>query len=117
MTPYDNSLKQLLAIIEKHPSVQAFKLIDNQMKENPELTALAFDMKKNQQNAILFDKIEKKGAAKQSLTLAENLEETIIDQPLVAEYREKMQDASDLLQYITKTIEEKINKEVRNDQS
>ncbi|MBA2795184.1 YlbF family regulator [Streptococcus porcinus] len=117
MTLYDNSLKQLLDTIEKHPSVQAYKQIDEQMKENPELTALAFEMKKNQQKAILFDKIEKKQAAEQSLTLAENLEENIIDQPLVTEYREKMQDASDLLQYITKTIEEKINKEVRNDQS
>lgn len=35
--------------------------------------------------------------------------------PIVQDYRAKMQDASDLLQYVTKTLEEKINEELGND--
>ena len=43
------------------------------------------------------------------------MEKELVDSPLVQDYRNKMQDASDLLQYVTKTLEEKINKELTND--
>lgn len=117
MTLYDDSLTQLLTAIANHPSIQAFKSIEKQMQEHPELQALAFEMKKNQQDAVLFKQIEKERAANQSGKLAETIEEELENHPLVEDYREKMQDASDLIQYITKTIEEKVNKEVGDVQS
>jgi cell fate (sporulation/competence/biofilm development) regulator YmcA (YheA/YmcA/DUF963 family) len=45
---------------------------------------------------------------------ADQLQEELSDLPIVKDYRAKMQDASDLVQYITNSLETKINEELSN---
>ncbi|WMB29878.1 hypothetical protein N1495_02630 [Streptococcus didelphis] len=66
---------------------------------------------------MLFQQISKPEAAKQSRNLAIETEEGLNKEPIINDFRSKMQDASDLIQYITKTIEYKMNEELRNDKS
>ncbi|HFJ4920064.1 TPA: hypothetical protein ACGUQO_001309 [Streptococcus pyogenes] len=48
----------------------------------------------------------KEKAATVSASRAKELEDRLSHQPLIDDYREKMQDASDVIQYITKRIED-----------
>ncbi|AND80491.1 YlbF family regulator [Streptococcus pantholopis] len=115
MRQFEESVEKLLAAVRKHDSVQAFQKAEQHVKELPELERLAHKMKAYQQDAVLFQKIEKDQAASQAGYKADELEQELSRLPVVQDYREKMQDASDLLQYITKTLEEKINKELIDD--
>ena len=99
MSPFEESLNQLIELLQEHDSVQAFQAVEKKIKSLPELKKVAHDMKGYQQDAVLFQRIEKSKAQKEA----------------VQDYRAKMQDASDLLQYVTKTLEEKINEELGND--
>lgn len=75
-------------------------------------------MKRYQQDALLFKKIDKEKAATVSASRAKELEDRLSHQPLlIDDYREKMQDASDVIQYITKRIEDQLNKELTNDKN
>ncbi len=71
-------------------------------------------MKRYQQDALLFKKIDKEKAATVSASRTKELEDRLSHQPLIDDYREKMQDASDVIQYITKRIEDQLNKELTN---
>lgn len=117
MTIYDESLKQLIEILSRHKGVIEFKEAEKLINANPVYRELAYDMKKSQQNAVQFEKMQKEVAEKASSQRASALEQIIDEQPVVENYREKMQDASDLLQYITKSIEDRVNKEFIDDQS
>lgn len=60
-------------------------------------------------------KIDKEKAATVSASRAKELEDRLSHQSLlIDDYREKMQDASDVIQYITKRIEDQLNKELTN---
>lgn len=60
-------------------------------------------------------KIDKEKAATVSASRAKELEDRLSHEPLlIDDYREKMQDASDVIQYITKRIEDQLNKELTN---
>ena len=61
-----------------------------------------------------IQKIHKEKAAKQAGDKADVLSQTLETSPLVADYRQKMQDASDLLQYVTQRLEDRINEELGN---
>lgn len=114
MTDYNRSLAHLIVAIEHHSSVKAYKDSEKRLKDLSQLSRSSFEMKKYQQDAVLFDKIGKARAASETSGLAKEIENQINEQPIVADFREKMQDASDLIQYVTKSIEEKINKEIKN---
>jgi cell fate (sporulation/competence/biofilm development) regulator YmcA (YheA/YmcA/DUF963 family) len=115
MNKYKESVNRLVDMISKHDSVIAFQKIEKKVELSPELEYQAHDMKAFQQDFVLFQRIGKHEAGKEANQQAEQLEKELVDSPLVQDYRNKMQDASDLLQYVTKTLEEKINKELTND--
>lgn len=117
MIHYQESLKQLIEAVENHSSIKDFKAISQNNQFLEKYKNDAYLMKLNQQNALLFEKFEKTNAAKQSNIQARKLQDSLEDQPLINDYRQKMQDASDLIQYVTKTIEEKINKEIKDDRA
>lgn len=115
MTDLNQALKDLQNLLVHHESVQAFKAVQAKVKERPTLNQLAHDMKAYQQEAVLFEKLEKNRAVDQLGQAADRLNQELSDLPLVQDYRAKMQDASDLLQYVTKSLEEKINEGLAND--
>lgn len=116
MSELEQALNTLKSALNKHESVEEFKLAQAKIKELPDLALLSGKMKAFQQEAVLYDKIGKPKAASQSANQADQLEHRLSDLPIVADYREKLQDASDLLQYVTKSIEEKVNEELTHGQ-
>jgi cell fate (sporulation/competence/biofilm development) regulator YmcA (YheA/YmcA/DUF963 family) len=115
MSTFEEALNQLIELLQEHDSVQAFQAVEKKIKALPELKKVAHDMKGYQQDAVLFQRIEKSKAQKEADQKAQKMGESLDKLPIVQDYRAKMQDASDLLQYVTKTLEEKINEELGND--
>lgn len=114
MSTFEESLQKLGDKLRQHDSVQAYQQVEKRLRELPEYEHLVHEMKAYQQDAVLFNKIDKKEAAHQAGEQADKIKERLAESPFVQDYRDKMQDASDLLQYVTKTLEEKINKELGN---
>ena len=114
MSKYDQAVDKLVQAIQKHDSVQEFQKVEQKIKTFPELDSLVDDMKAYQQEAVLFHKIDKAHAEKKAGEQADQLQEELSDLPIVKDYRAKMQDASDLVQYITNSLETKINEELTN---
>ena len=79
-----------------------------------QISDLARQMKAYQQEAVLFQKIEKQRAYEEAGEQADLIQHELENLPIVQDYRQKMQDASDLIQYVTKSIEERINEELRH---
>ncbi|MGT2948485.1 YlbF family regulator [Streptococcus devriesei] len=115
MNSFEEALETLVALLRKHDSVTAYQAVEKKIKSLPELSHLAHEMKAYQQDAVLFQKIEKAKAQKKADQQAEQLGKDLDGLPIVQDYRAKMQDASDLLQYVTKTLEDRINEELGND--
>lgn len=115
MSSFEEALEHLTALLREHDSVKAYQAADKKMKSLPELSRLAYKMKAYQQDAVLFQRIEKTKAQKEADKQAEKLGKDLDGLPIVEDYRLKMQDASDLLQYVTKTLEDRINEELGND--
>lgn len=114
MNEYNQAVDKLVQAIQNHDSVRDFQEIEQKMKRLPELENTVNTMKAYQQDAVLYHKIDKPTAEKTAVHQAEKLEKEVSNLPIVKDYREKMQDASDLIQYITKSLEEKINKGLSN---
>lgn len=114
MTDLNQAVKKLQTLMAQHESVEAFQAVQAKVKAQPNLNHLAHDMKTYQQEAVLYEKLEKNRAADQSGQAADRLNQELSNLPLVQDYRSKMQDASDLLQYVTKSLEEKINEGLAN---
>lgn len=114
MSKYDRAVDKLVQAIQKHDSVQEFQKVEQKIKTFPELDSLVDDMKAYQQEAVLYHKIDKLVAEKVAGKQADQLQKDLSDLPIVKDYRNKMQDASDLVQYITKNLETKINEELTN---
>ncbi|GFG47722.1 UNVERIFIED_CONTAM: YlbF family regulator [Streptococcus canis] len=117
MITYHDSLRKLILAIHDHPSIIAYKEAQQQFSQFGQFEKQAYQMKRYQQDAELFQKIAKEQAAAVSSSKAKELEDNLNHQPVIEDYREKMQDASDLIQYITKRIEDQLNKELTHGKS
>ena len=107
---WEEETEKLANLLKNHVSVQAFSEVKARMDSLPEIQDKVGEMKQYQQEAVFFDKIEKEQAYMQADEEAIRLQDDLTDLPIVVEYRQKMQDASDLLYHVTKAIEEGINK-------
>ncbi|MCF0240173.1 MAG: YlbF family regulator [Streptococcus gallolyticus] len=114
MKDLETGIKALQKAIENHESVVAFRDIEHEVKDNQVFARKVRRMKQHQQEAVLFDKIGKRTAAKLALGKADMIEEELLSVPIIQEYRARMQDASDLMQYVTGVLEDKINEELGN---
>ena len=45
MSPFEESLNQLIELLQEHDSVQAFQAVEKKIKALPELNKVAHDMK------------------------------------------------------------------------
>ena len=106
-TPHQDLQKakeELIDLLKHHEAVLAFQEAEKAIGQVPQISHMAGQMKAYQQEAVLFQKIEKQRAYEEAGEQAD----------FVQDYRQKMQDASDLIQYVTKSIEERINEELRH---
>ncbi|EHI70474.1 YlbF family regulator [Streptococcus ictaluri] len=117
MTDYRVALDQLKIGIATHPSVKSYQEARQELMDMTDYEKKSYDMKRQQQDFYLFQKIDKEKAAASANQEANALKQELDCQPIIEAYRCKMQDASDLIQYITGTIEDKLNKELNNGKS
>ena len=70
-------------------------------------------MKAINKKQCFFKKLEKQRAYEEAGEQADLIQHEL-EIAYCQDYRQKMQDASDLIQYVTKSIEERINEELRH---
>ncbi|WP_373756887.1 YlbF family regulator [Streptococcus ferus] len=114
MTAFEETLDQLCQLLAQHESIRAYQAIETKVQQLPDLQDQIHRMKAYQQDAVLFEKIEKSQAYQAADEKAARIQEDIENQPIVEDYRAKLQDASDLLTYVTKRLEEGINEELNH---
>ena len=102
---FQKAKEELIDLLKHHEAV---------LGQIPQISDLAGQMKAYQQEAVLFQKIEKQRAYEEAGEQADLIQHELENLPIVQDYRQKMQDASDLIQYVTKSIEERINEELRH---
>lgn len=59
MIEYSKSLAQLIATIEHHSSVKAYKDAEKRLKQLPQLSLASFEMKKINKMLFFFKKLKK----------------------------------------------------------
>lgn len=107
-TPHQDLQKakeELIDLLKHHEAVLAFQEAEKAIGQVPQISHLAGQMKAYQQEAVLFQKIEKQRAYEEAGEQADLIQHELENLPIVQDYRQKMQDASDLIQYVTKSIE------------
>lgn len=112
---WQQEVNDLASLLKSHSATRAFQEVKERFEQLSELQSQARVMKDYQQDAVFFNQIEKRNAYDLADQKAGRLQEDLNQLPIVIEYRAKMQDASDLLFYVTKGIEEGINKEIEHD--
>ncbi len=110
-TGWEKELAELAELVHNHSSVQAYQSVREVIATLSDVKETIRDMKHHQQKAVFFDKITKPHAYDSADQQAHALEEELTQLPIVQQYRQDMQNASDLLQYVTRQIEEEMNKE------
>ena len=115
---FQKAKEELIDLLKHHEAVLAFQEAEESIGQIPQISdqisSMAGQMKAYQQEAVLFQKIEKQRAYEEAGEQADLIQHELENLPIVQDYRQKMQDASDLIQYVTKSIEERINEELRH---
>lgn len=102
-------VQQIQSLILELDYVQEFQALEKEIFEDNALLESYKKMKELQKEATLFKKMGKVNAFKETSQKARRIEDKLKENPKVGEYFQKMQDVSDLLQYLTHEIEERFN--------
>lgn len=106
---YELALEQLRNKVSDIDYVQEFQRLEALIKSDKEIWTQEEKMKDLQKEGILFQKIDKHQAYETTMGEARAIEEELNANPLIRQYRSKLEDVSDLLQYITGELEDRIN--------
>lgn len=107
--PYKASKEKLIAQILDLDYVKSFQKAETALQAEKGLFEQQKKMKELQKEAVLYQKIGKKQAFRETLSAAQNIHEALKNEPLVEDYLLKMQPVDALLQYVTGEIERKVN--------
>ncbi len=102
----------LLDLLSENETVKAFRLVEKKIDQHEDLQNLTKKIKTAQKEAVKFAHYGKPEAERQAIASADLLTEEFNHHPLVIRYRELLVETDDLLQFITKEIEEQINDKV-----
>lgn len=100
------TLKQLLA---HHSVVQDFQEIQRRALDNPKLQALEEAIKQAQKDMVQYDHYQKPEAYQAARHTYETLTKEYDTHPIVVAYRETLQEADELLHYVTSEIQKQMN--------
>ncbi|GAB2025298.1 RicAFT regulatory complex protein RicA family protein [Lactovum odontotermitis] len=89
--------------------VQAFQKAEVLLREDKALWADYEKMKDLQKEAVLYNKLGKSQAFKETAQTAQKIEKQLKNNLLVQDYSTRMEDVNDLLQYVTGEVERKVN--------
>lgn len=106
---YNASKEKLIAHILDLDYVKAFQKAENTLQEEKELFEQQSKMKELQKEAVLYQKIGKIQAFKETSNAAQKIHKSLKNDPLVEDYLLKMQPVDALLNHVTGEIESKVN--------
>ncbi|HAP15544.1 MAG TPA: hypothetical protein DCZ00_04570 [Lactococcus sp.] len=107
--PYKTSKEKLIAQILDLDYVKSFQKAETALQAEKGLFEQQKKMKELQKEAVLYQKIGKKQAFRETSSTAQSIHESLKNEPLVEDYLLKMQPVDALLQYVTGEIERKVN--------
>ena len=107
--PYNASKEKLIAYIPNLDYVKAFQKAENTLQEEKELFEQQSKTKELQKEAVLYQKIGKIQAFKETSNAAQKIHKSLKNDPLVEDYLLKMQPVDALLNHVTGEIESKVN--------
>ncbi|MGX7199551.1 YlbF family regulator [Enterococcus nangangensis] len=105
-------LQQLTTKLGENELITRYQSLAKQVAEHQKLQALEEEIKAAQKNAVNFEHYEKPAAAKAERARADQLTTEFNNHPLVIAYRESLYEANELLHYLTRLIEEQVNREL-----
>lgn len=121
MNPLENEpeilheVDKLLSLLLAQDDIQAFRQIQQRTKENKQLQRLEEAIKQAQKDAVLFGHYQKPEAQKEALAKADALTKEFNDRPIVAAYRERLNRADEILQYVSKEIQRQVNEAIEEE--
>ncbi|MGX7350442.1 hypothetical protein RU97_GL001426 [Enterococcus canis] len=104
------ALQELEGQLAEHEVIRAYQEIAAKVQEHEGLQALIEEIKTAQKEAVNFAHYGKPELESFALQRADELTARFDQHPLVIRYRERLLEANDLLQHITRLIEAEVNK-------
>ncbi|WP_297074423.1 YlbF family regulator [uncultured Enterococcus sp.] len=109
----EESIQKELEILEQliasHPIIREFKEVQLRAQNNTALKELEAQIKRAQKDAVQYAHYDKPEAEKIAIKEIEQLQATYDQHPLVVRYRDVLYEANELLQYVTTTLQKKVN--------
>ncbi|MGX7196212.1 YlbF family regulator [Enterococcus olivae] len=111
------ALDELLDLLSEHETIKEFKRIQAKAQQNQHLKELEEAIKAAQKDAVQFAHYNKPEAEKQAIIRINELNKEYAEHPLVVAYREKLIEADDLLQHVTKRLQRQVNQAIEEEES
>lgn len=103
------ALNDLIEELQRHPIIKDFQAVEEKTRNNQSLKEMEEQIKALQKEAVSFAHYGKPEAERQALAQADALRQAYEEHPLVVSYRQRLQEADDLLHYVTGRIQAEIN--------
>jgi cell fate (sporulation/competence/biofilm development) regulator YmcA (YheA/YmcA/DUF963 family) len=108
-----NELAKMLAETEE---VAFFKKAEAQINKNEKVQKLIQDIKRLQKESVNLQHYQKFEALRENENKIDQLMDELDAIPLVKEFKQSQKEVNDLLQYISKTISERVTEAITKDQ-
>ena len=108
---YEQTLTLFLSELATHPTILQFQAAEARLKHSEALYALEVEMKSLAKDAVLYKKIGKERAYRETIARSKEIEVQLNDEPVLIDYRRKLTAANELLQYLLQNLETQINEE------
>jgi cell fate (sporulation/competence/biofilm development) regulator YmcA (YheA/YmcA/DUF963 family) len=106
------SLEQLNQLLADYPVIKEFQQIQLEAQQNSRLKSLEEEIKQAQKEAVQFAHYGKPEAERAAIQRIEELTQQYNQHPVVQLYRERLAQANELLQYVTQTIQKRVNQAI-----
>jgi cell fate (sporulation/competence/biofilm development) regulator YmcA (YheA/YmcA/DUF963 family) len=116
-TAVAQELAELQQLLAQHPVVQEFHTIQQRAQNNPKLQTLEEAIKQTQKEIVQYEHYDKPEAKKDALRRVAELTQEYDQHPLVVAYREVLQEADELLHYVTTEIQKQVNKAIEEEEA
>lgn len=109
-------VEKMLDLLKKHESVQSFKEVQSKAQNHIGLKELEEKIKRAQKDAVAYAHYDKPEAEKQAVNEINALNQAYKNHPLVKNYRDRLVEADELLQYLSTKIQKEVNNRIEGEE-
>ncbi|MGY3748646.1 YlbF family regulator [Vagococcus acidifermentans] len=102
-------LELVIRQLTENEVIQEYQKLEQQIGSHQGLKELVEAIKRHQKDAVQFAHYGKPNAEQEALRQADELTSQFDNHPLVMAYRDSLIEANDLLQHVTKLLEQRVN--------